>query len=99
MQTPHKQSPKKKLSKYKNSDSQFRAFRKYLAQHTATCSVAAKDLDIPQKCLTRYKRRLEKAGKLIELFHGICPITGFPAAFLTTNPLLIKSSEDGEGKI
>lgn len=96
MQTPQSQSPKKKQVKYTNSESQLRAFRNYLSENTATCSMAAKELGIPQKCLTRYKRQLEKAGNLVELFHGICKITGVRAAYLTTNHSLINSLNNYE---
>lgn len=66
-------------------------FYSYLYSHTVTCTAASKALDIPQKNLTRYKRRLERAGVLWVVRRGICPVTGFTAGFLTTNPIIGES--------
>ncbi len=90
MEEANNQSPKKQY-KYTSSESQFRAFRNYLSKNTATCSMASDALGIPQKNLTRYKRSLQEAGQLVEVFESECPITGFKAAFLSTNQVLIKS--------
>lgn len=54
--------------------------------------MASEALDIPQKCLTRYKRDMEKSGQLRELMTGPCRVTGFRAAYLTTNPELFPPS-------
>lgn len=40
---------------------------------------------VPQKCITRYKRDLEKAGKLWEVLKAVCKETGFKAYYLTTD--------------
>jgi len=41
---------------------------------------------IPQKNICRYKRDLEKAGKLWELEKKLCKQTGFRAWYLSANP-------------
>ena len=41
---------------------------------------------IPQKNICRYKRDLEKAGRLWEIEKKLCKQTGFKAWYLTTNP-------------
>lgn len=68
-------------------------FKKYLVENVATCSMASKATNIPQKCLTRYKRQLENEGKLVELFRAKCKHNGFPASYLTCNPELIERSK------
>jgi hypothetical protein len=70
----------------KKHRNQLRQFHKYLQKHTVTCSMAAKALGIPQKCLTRYKRVLELSGQLWEVKRQYCKLTGFPAWYLTTDP-------------
>ena len=58
----------------------------YLAIHDATASMLAYETGIPQKCITRYKRDLEKEGRLWEIEKKPCEKTGFKAWYLTTNP-------------
>jgi hypothetical protein len=41
---------------------------------------------ISQKNICRYKRDLEKAGRLWEIEKKLCKQTGFKAWHLTTNP-------------
>lgn len=60
-------------------------------KNTVTCSMASDALNIPQKNLTRYKRRLQNEGKLKVCFKSICRITKHRAEYLTTNPELIKT--------
>lgn len=70
---------------------QLQIFNEYLKKNTVTCSMASKILNIPQKNLTRYKRTLQKAGKLKVCFLAECKITNYKAEYLTTNPDLIKT--------
>ena len=70
---------------------QKKLFFEYLQKNTVTCSMASEALSIPQKNLTRYKRRLQKEGKLKVCFQGVCKITKYHAEYLTTNPELIKT--------
>jgi len=41
---------------------------------------------VPQKCITRYKRDLEKAGMLWEIEKKDCLKTGFKAWYITCDP-------------
>lgn len=65
---------------------QAKRFYKYLQTRVVTCSMACRALKIPQKCLTRYKRDLEKAGVLWEVKYDRCMETGFWAFYITTDP-------------
>ena len=77
---------------------QKRQFRNFLEKNTVTCSMAAAALRIPQKNLTRYKRELQDEGLLAEVFHSHCKLTGFRAAYLTTNEKIIKTLKNGSNK-
>jgi hypothetical protein len=58
----------------------------YLQKHVCTASMLSAETGIPQKNITRYKRDLEKAGRLWEIVKTTCKKTGFKAWYLTTNP-------------
>src|SRR5215510_10235154 len=58
----------------------------YLQEHIATASMVANVTGIYQKNICRYKRDLEKAGRLWETEKRPCKKTGFKAWYLTTNP-------------
>lgn len=73
-------------SKYKAERTQLITIFKYLQKHTATASMVTNATGIPQKCITRYKRDLEKAGRLAEVRKSVCKYTGHKAWYLTTNP-------------
>ncbi|WP_295652549.1 winged helix-turn-helix domain-containing protein [uncultured Mucilaginibacter sp.] len=66
----------------------------YLQDNSATASMIAKATGIPQKNICRYKRDLEKAGLLKELYKSICKETGFKAWYLTTNILLFPATKE-----
>jgi hypothetical protein len=68
---------------YKN---QLKTIFKYLENNVATASMVSDETGIPQKNICRYKRDLEKAGRLWELVKKQCKKTGFKAWYLTTNP-------------
>ncbi len=74
----------------KNEDkarqNQLQTIFQYLQKHDATASIVAADTGIPQKNICRYKRDLEKAGHLWEIRKDHCPLTGFKAWYLTTDP-------------
>jgi len=59
----------------------------YLQKYVATASMVADATGIYQKNICRYKRDLEKAGKLWEIEKAICRKTGFRAWYLTTDPI------------
>ena len=56
-----------------------------MEQHTAA-SMVADPTGIPQKIICRYKRDLEKAGRLWEVEKKPCKQTDIKAWYLTTNP-------------
>lgn len=58
----------------------------YLQTHVATASMVTEATGIPQKNICRYKRDLEKAGRLWEIAKAPCKKTGFKAWYLTTDP-------------
>lgn len=58
----------------------------YLEEHIATASMVADATGIYQKNICRYKRDLEKAGRIWEVEKKPCKKTGFKAWYLTTNP-------------
>ena len=76
----------KRQGQDKHFKSQLKAIFQYLEQHTATASMVSAATRIPQKNICRYKRDLEKAGRLWETEKKLCEQTGFKAWYLTTNP-------------
>ena len=65
---------------------QLQTIFKYLQEHEATASMVADATNVYQKNICRYKRDLEKAGRLWEIAKAVCKKTGFKAWYLTTNP-------------
>ncbi len=65
---------------------QIKAVFEYLQENIATASMVSAATEIPQKNITRYKRKLEKMGLLWEVEKKLCKQTGFRASYLTTNP-------------
>lgn len=78
------------LNKRQNKDNtplrQLQTIFQYLQEHIATASMVADATGIYQKNICRYKRDLEKAGRLWETEKKLCKKTGFKAWYLTTNP-------------
>lgn len=64
---------------------QLKKVYEYLQEHTATASMVAHETGIPQKNVCRYKRELEKSGKLWEVEPKLCEVTGCKAWYLTTD--------------
>ena len=77
------------LHKRQGKDTDFRnqleTIFQYLQEHIATSSMVSVATGVPQKNICRYKRDLEKAGRLWETEKKICKETGFSAWYLTTN--------------
>jgi len=69
-----------------NSLTQLKTIFHYLSENVATASMVTEATGVPQKCITRYKRDLEKSGHLWELFKDYCKKTGFKAWYLSTDP-------------
>lgn len=65
---------------------QLQTIFEYLKKNIATASMVSNATKIPQKNICRYKRDLEQAGRLWELYKDNCKLTGFKAWFLTTDP-------------
>lgn len=76
----------KRQGKDTDFKSQLKTIFQYLQEHIATASMVSAATGIPQKNITRYKRDLEKAGRLWEIEKKHCKQTGFKAWYLTTNP-------------
>lgn len=69
-----------------NKRTQIKTIFNYLQNHIATASMITNATGVPQKCITRYKRDLEKIGKLAEVKKAYCEKTKHLAWYLTTNP-------------
>lgn len=81
-----------KQGKDKAFRTQLKTIFHYLQDHTATASMVTIATGVPQKCITRYKRDLEKAGRLAEVKKCACQYTGHKAWYLTTDPSLFPQS-------
>jgi hypothetical protein len=79
-------------SKDKNYNTQIQTVFEYLQNNIATASMVTDATGVPQKNFTRFKRKLEKQGKLWETVEKPCKNTGCNAWYLTTNPNLIPIS-------
>ena len=65
---------------------QLQTIFQFLQDNIATASMIAQLTNVPQKNICRYKRDLEKAGRLWEITKTACKVTGFTAWYLTTDP-------------
>lgn len=96
MTTENRQSSKVILNeeqgKVKKGTTDLQTIFYYLQKHTATASMVSDATGLHQKSITRYKRDLEKVGRLYELEKKLCEITGFRAWYLTTNSNLFPKS-------
>lgn len=66
--------------------SQKKTIFQFLQNNNATASMVSAATGIPQKNICRFKRDLEKVGRLWEIEKKLCKQTGFKAWYLTTNP-------------
>jgi hypothetical protein len=71
---------------------QIKTMFNYLQNNIATATMVFNATGIPQKCLTRYKRNLEKKGQLAEVKRQKCKITNNWAWYLTTDVNLFPQS-------
>jgi len=71
-----------------NHRTQLKTIFHYLQNSVATGSMVSKATGVPQKCFTRYKRDLEKTGRLMEIKKTLCEVTGFKAWYVTCNESL-----------
>lgn len=72
--------------KDKKQKTQLQTIFAYLSDRIATASMVSVETGVPQKCITRYKRDLEKVGRLWEVKKTYCEKTGFLAWYITTDP-------------
>ena len=83
-------SPSSNLHEEQVEDTYFRSQLKtifnYLKDHVATASMVSEATGIPQKNICRYKRDLERVGRLWEVDKKPCKRTGHRAWYLTTDP-------------
>ena len=84
--TNNKNPLHKRQCKDTDFKSQLKTIFQYLQEHIATASMVSAATGIPQKNICRFKRDLEKAGRLWEIEKKLCKKTGFKAWYLTTNP-------------
>lgn len=68
-----------------STSTQLQTIFHFLRTRIATGSMVSKATGVPQKNFCRYKRDLEKAGKLAEVKKGICEVTRFRAWYVTTD--------------
>ncbi|MEZ7505767.1 hypothetical protein [Flavobacterium sp. Arc2] len=79
-------------SNEKTKNEQKRIYQ-YLQTNTATSAMIAKALNIPQCNVCRYKAKLQKQNKLIELSKQRCRVTGYQATYLSTNVPRVNTNE------
>lgn len=82
-----------KINKHLYFENQLKIIFQYLQNNIATASMISRATGIPQKNICRYKRYLEKAGKLWEVEKKKCKETGVKAWYLTTNPKYLSKFE------
>lgn len=86
METTNNSPLHKRQGKNKHFENQLKTIFQYLENHIATSSMVELATGVPQKNICRYKRDLEKAGRLWEIEKKKCKRTGFRAWYITTNP-------------
>lgn len=64
----------------------FEAFNK----RPATMLMISKLTGIYRANICRYVAKYRKQGKIFLVYKGICPVSKYPANFLTTNPELVQ---------
>lgn len=77
----------------KTKKNELKRIYQYLQTYTATTAMISKALNIPQCNVCRYKARLLKKGKLIEVIKTKCKVTGYQATYLSTNVPRVNTSE------
>jgi hypothetical protein len=82
------QHPKKSFNTMTNIEKkadEMSLFYEYLSDKITSCTDASKVLNIPQKHLTRYKRKFQQAGTLQVVKMNRCPHTRRWVQFITTD--------------
>lgn len=86
---------------FKQYSTQLKTIFSFLKENIATASMVSVATGIPQKCICRYKRDLEKRNLIFELEKAKCKHTGCKAWYLTTDKevyleFLRKEGENGK---
>ncbi len=87
--TKHSVTPSNSLNSQSKDTAhlnQLQTIFQFLFENVATASMASDATGIYQMNICRYKRDLQKAGRLWETEKKLCKKTGFKAWYLTTNP-------------
>jgi len=66
-----------------NHCTQVQILLNYLQNHVATASMISEATGIPQKNICRYKRKLEKEGRLLVVYKSRCKLTRRLACYLS----------------
>ena len=93
MKNQNSKANNKRQRQFSNNTTQLKPIFNYWQNNTATASMVTEATGIPQKCITRYKRDLEKLGLLAEVKKGYCKVTNHLAWFNTTNTDLFPTSD------
>jgi hypothetical protein len=83
--TDTKKSLPLRKSKDNTHEAQEKVVYDYLLMHVASASMVTDATGVPQKCVTRYKRNYEQAGRLQQIRKDRCKITGRNVWYITTN--------------
>jgi DNA-binding MarR family transcriptional regulator len=84
----HNTTPRKKLRKDKKKVTQLQTVFAYLQSNVCTASMITDATGVKQKNITRFKRQLEKCGRLVEVRKDYCKSTGHPAWYITCDTSL-----------
>jgi hypothetical protein len=76
-------SGKNTTGKNNHKATQLQTIFEYLQTHVCTATMLSKATGVPQKCITRYKRDLEKSGRLAEVYKTYCKVTNNLAWYIT----------------
>lgn len=82
----HNTTPRKSSGKSSNKPTQLQTIFTYLRSNICTASMLSKATGVPQKNICRFKRDLEKCGRLAEVRKDYCKDTNSKAWYITTNP-------------
>lgn len=93
MTTPFEKCNVPEQDKDKHKVTQLETIFSYWEKHIATASMVAEATGIYQKNICRYKRDLEKLGRLWEIEKSTCKKTGFKAWYVTCDPSKVVNVE------
>ena len=68
-----------------SNHTQLKTVFEYLQNNVTTASMVSEATGVPQKNVCRYKRTLERLGKLAVVKRDVCQKTGYIAWYITTD--------------